>query len=382
MLNNSYARDGTSSAKWKYASVALVALLVISSVLFYYAYLDISSQLSDTQRQLANLNNKLQIIEYLNKTSSLPLPQIFDALQHSVVLITTNLGQGSGFVYDDAGHIITNHHVIEDAASIRVTFIDGNVTEAHVVGDDPYSDLAIVKVTPSIATLHPVVLGNSSDLIVGEPVVAIGNPFGLSDTMTAGIVSQLGRELSAPGGYVIIDVIQVDAAINPGNSGGPLVNMNGEVVGVNTAILSETGTFAGIGFAIPSDTVKRELPSLLETGAFAHPWIGIRGLDVNLDIADEMDLEKVQGFLIFEVLADSPAEEAGLRGGDRTIMIGGQEVVLGGDVIIGVDGLSARNLNDLVVYIERNKRPGDTVDLRIIRDGEEITILLTLGERP
>jgi S1-C subfamily serine protease len=299
-----------------------------------------------------------------------------------VVLITTDLGQGSGFVYDEAGHIVTNYHVIEGASTIQVTFVDGSITKADSVGEDIYSDLAVIKVNPNVTTLYPVVLGNSSELTVGEPIVAIGNPFGLSDTMTAGIVSQLGRELSAPGGYVIIDVIQVDAAINPGNSGGPLVNVNGEVVGVNTAIVSESGTFTGVGFAVPSETVRRELPLLIQTSRYDHPWIGISGTDVTVGIKEVMELEEVQGFLIIDVVPGSPADYANLEGGNTTVVIGGQEVKVGGDVIVGVDGLNVRNLNDLVVYIERNKLPGDTISLKIIRDGSEMTKSLWLGSRP
>ncbi len=378
-----------SSIKWKYTSLVLVAITIANALFFAHFYLEMTSQLTDlqtefseVQSQLRGLNNKIQVLEYLNETTYLPLPKIFDLVQNSVVLITTDLGQGSGFVYDDTGHIVTNYHVIEGASTIQVTFVDGNITRASIVGQDPYSDLAVIEVNTGITTLYPVVLGNSSKLTVGEPIVAIGNPFGLSDTMTAGIVSQLGRELSAPGGYAIVDVVQVDAAINPGNSGGPLVNVNGEVVGVNTAIVSESGTFAGIGFAIPSETVRRELPSLVQTGRYDHPWIGVSGTDVTVDIADEMALEEVQGFLIIDVVPGSPADDANLEGGDRTALIGGQNLTVGGDVIVGVDGLHVRNLNDLVVYIERNKLPGDTISLKIIRDWNEMTKSLLLGSRP
>jgi S1-C subfamily serine protease len=299
-----------------------------------------------------------------------------------VVLIITNLGQGSGFVYDKEGYIITNNHVIEDAASIQVSFIDGNITEATVIGFDIYSDIAVIKVNTSFQQLQPVILGDSSDLVVGEPVIAIGNPFGLSGSATLGIISQLGRELTATGGYVIIDVIQVDAAINPGNSGGPLVNMNGEVVGVNTAIVSQTGEFSGVGFAIPSDTVKRELSSLISTGKYIHPYIGIVGVDVDLPIARRLELEKVQGFLITDIVIDSPAERAGLRGGTETVIIDGRQIEIGGDVIVGVDELTVKKLDDLVVYTERNKKPGDRITLKVIRNQQEMGIQLTLGERP
>ena len=375
--------DGTltnnvSSRKWMYVSLVLMALLALNSFFFAYSYFNVQSQLSDLQsslsdqkRQLQGLQQRTEILQYVNKSAYLPLPQIYDLLKNSVVLITTETQTqtvlGSGFVIDEEGHIVTNYHVIEDAKDIEATFIDGNIIEATVVGTDIYSDLAVIKVEATSETLNPVVLGNSSDLIVGEPIVAIGNPFGLSDSMTAGIVSQLGRELSAPGGYAIIDVIQVDAAINPGNSGGPLVDMNGDVVGVNTAIISGSGSWAGIGFAIPSDTVKRELPSLIETGEYKHPWIGVLGQDVNVDIAKEMGLTKVQGVLIVEVLPDSPADTYGLKVDD---------------VIMSIDDVNVIKLNDLLVYMERNRHPGDWIDLTIIRNGEEINISLKLGERP
>jgi len=314
----------------------------------------------------------------------MPWPKIYDQIKYSIVLIQTEIGLGSGFIYDYEGRIVTNYHVIEGANTIQVTFLDGNITDANRVGEDPYSDLAVIKVNPDITKLYPVVLGNSSELIVGEPVAAIGNPFGLSDTITAGIVSALGRDLEAPGHYRIVDIIQVDAAINPGNSGGPLVNLEGQVVGVNTAIIAEEDerTFLGVGFAIPSDTITREIDDLINFGTYKHPWVGIAGIDVNLAIAQYIGLEKPQGFLVIDVVPDSPAEDAGLRGGNQTVVIGGREIKIGGDVIVGIDGLNVRTLNDLVVYTERNKRPGDIVSLAIIRDGQEIIKSFTLGERP
>lgn len=383
----------TSSRKWMYACLILLAILMINGSFFTYTYLNVQSQLSDVQSRFSDLQsqfsdasrqlqNALRQLQTSNESSFLPLSQVYKLIKNSVVLIRTNIGQGSGFVYDKEGYIITNNHVIENAQEIEITFIDGNVTKATVIGSDPYSDLAVVKANVVPEQLHPVVLGNSSDLVVGEPIAAVGNPFGLSDSMTAGIVSQLGRELRALGGYLIIDVIQVDAAINPGNSGGPLVNMRGEVVGVNTAIESETGTFSGVGFAIPSDTVKREISSLITTGQYKHPWMGISGVDISLDIAEIMGL-KPKGFLIIDIVKDSPAEKAGLKGGTETVIIKGQEIRIGGDVIVGVDGLNVRKLNDLVVYLERNKQPGDSINLRVARNRQEISVPpLVLGERP
>jgi len=312
----------------------------------------------------------------------MPWPTIYNQVKDSVVLIQTNLGLGSGFVYDTKGHIITNHHVIQGAETIQVSFLDGNITSANIVGMDIYSDLAVIKVDPEVTTLYPVVLGSSSELAVGLPVAAMGNPFGLSDTLTVGIVSSLGRTLTAAENYVIIDIIQIDAAINPGNSGGPLVNIYGQVVGVNTAIESETGTFTGIGFAVPSDTVKREVDALIATGSYVHPWLGVSALDVNILIADAIGLEKPQGVLVVEVIEGSPADVAGLRGGDQDVTLAGQLIPIGGDVITGIDGLPMRRLTDLVVYMERNTSPGDSVDFEIIRDGQELSLTVTLGERP
>jgi len=377
------------SNKWTYAFVAILVVLIIDTGIFAIAYLNIQRQLAASQRsltdqeqQLQDLRNQIEILNYINQTGLMPWPEIYDQIKHSVVLIQTEAGLGSGFIYDNTGYIITNYHVIEDANTIQVTFLDGNITGASKVGEDPYSDLAVIKVNPQVTTLHPVILGNSSNLTVGEPVAAIGNPFGLSDTITAGIVSALERTMDAPGGYTIIDVIQVDAAINPGNSGGPLVNLAGQVVGINTAIISETGTFAGVGFAIPSDTIKREISNLIEFGTYKHPWVGISGVDVSVAIAQYIGLEKPQGFLIMEVIPDSPADLAGLQGGTQTVTIGGQEILVGGDVIVGIDDQPVRKLNDLVVYTERIKRPGDSMNLTIIRNGNQISIPLQLGERP
>jgi S1-C subfamily serine protease len=312
----------------------------------------------------------------------MPWPTIYNQLIDSVVLVQTDLGLGSGFVYDMKGHIVTNHHVIAGSNTIQVTFLDGNITSATVVGMDIYSDLAIIKVNPEVTTLTPVVLGSSSELTVGAPVAAMGNPFGLSDTLTVGIVSSLERTMEATGGYVIIDIIQIDAAVNPGNSGGPLVNLKGQVVGVNTAIESSTGSFLGIGFAIPSDTVKREIDELIANGDYKHPWLGITAWEVNIAIAEAIGLDKPQGILIAEVTSGSPAELSGLRGGDETRVVDGREITLGGDVITEVAGLPVRTTADIIVYMERNVSPGDTAELGIIRDGKELSLTVTVGERP
>ena len=395
--------SSSSSSKWAYAFAAILIILIVNTAVFAVAFLNLQNQLEQMETSLTeqnseieeletslaeqsseiqDLQNRIEILDTINQTGLMPWPTIYDQLKDSVVLIQTNLGLGSGFVYDMKGHIITNHHVIEDASTIQVSFLDGNVTSASVVGMDIYSDIAVIKVDSQVTTLQPIVLGTSFDLTVGEPVAAMGNPFGLSDTLTVGIVSSLERTLTAAENYVIIDIIQIDAAVNPGNSGGPLVNLNGQVVGVNTAIQSETGTFTGIGFAIPSDTVKREIGDLIETGTYKHPWLGVSARDVNIAIADAIGLEKPQGVLIVEVTAGSPAEQVGLRGADQNVTSDGQVIPIGGDVITGIDGLSMRRLADLVVYMERNTSPGDSVVFEIIRDGQELSLTVTLGERP
>jgi len=381
--------SSSSSNKWIYAFAAILIILVVNIGVFAVAFLNLQNQLEtmetcliEQSSEIRDLQNRIEILDTVNQTGLIPWSTIYNQLKDSVVLIQTNIGLGSGFVYDIKGHIITNHHVIEDADTIEVTFLDGNVSSASVVGMDIYSDIAVIKVDPEVTTLHPVVLGASSDLTVGDPVAAMGNPFGLSDTLTAGIVSSLERTMDAAGGYVIIDIIQIDAAVNPGNSGGPLVNIKGQVVGVNTAIQSETGTFTGIGFAIPSDTVKREIDDLIETGTYKHPWLGVSALDVNIAIADAIGLEKPQGVLIVEVTEGSPAEQVELRGADQNVTLDGQLTPIGGDVITGIDGLPMRRLADLVVYMERNTSPGDSVVFVIIRDGQELSVEVTLGERP
>jgi S1-C subfamily serine protease len=378
-----------SSSKWIYAFAAILILLIVNTAVFAVAFLNLQNQLETMETsiteqniEIEDLQNRIEILDAVNQTGLMPWSTIYDQLKDSVVLIQTNLGLGSGFVYDPEGHIITNHHVIEGADTIQVTFLDGNITSASVIGTDIYSDIAVIKVDSEVTTLHPVVLGSSSDLTVGEAVAAMGNPFGLSDTLTAGIVSSVERTMEAEGNYVIIDIIQIDAAVNPGNSGGPLVNLKGQVVGVNTAIQSETGTFTGIGFAIPSDTVKREIDDLIETGTYKHPWLGVSALDVDLAIADAMGLEKPQGVLIVDVTEGSPADQAGLRGSDENVTLDGQVTPIGGDVITEIDGLPTRRMADLVVYMERNTNPGDSVVFEIIRDEQELSLTVTLGERP
>lgn len=323
--------------------------------------------------------------------TDLTLPELFKKVENSVVQITVRSdlrlardGVGSGFVYDHNGHIITNNHVVENVNRIDVTFLDGTIYRATKVGVDPYTDLAVIRVDAPTDKLFPLPLGDSSSLQVGEQVAAIGNPFGLSGSMTTGIVSQVGRllPLSDARGFSIPDVIQTDAAINPGNSGGPLLNMRGEVIGVNTAIQSATGEFSGIGFAVPADTVKRVIPVLISDGVYKHPWLGVSGRDVTPEIADALGLGEARGFLVVDIVANSPAAKHGIKGGDRQVMLDGRQVRLGGDVIVSIDDLEVRKIDDILVYLGREKSVGDEVQLTIIRDGRHMELSVMLAERP
>jgi len=357
---------------------------------------DLESALESVQAEASELRRQASIfkslLEQQNLTDgalALSPETLYNVTIASTVQVTarsqgifgTNTATGSGFVYSSDGIIVTNHHVVEGASSVQVTFIDGTTVRAELVGTDPYSDLAVLKVEASPFQLIPLSLANSSKLRVGQRVYAIGNPFGLSGSITEGIISQLGRSITTTGGYLIVDVIQTDAAINPGNSGGPLLNDLGEVVGVNTAIATTTGAFSGVGFAIPSNLVRRVVPSLIQKGFYKHPWIGVSGVDMTPEIAEEMGLNDARGFLITSVIPNSPAERAGLRGGSRTVTIDGQNIDVGGDVIVMVDGKAVRQIEDILSYIERLK-VGETIQLRVVRDGGEVSVSLTLGERP
>jgi S1-C subfamily serine protease len=383
----------------------IIIVVVIASALLYYNYniINVSSNnnainsnnsskgaveaKAPTQGQ--DLSSTMQQQQEEEGRRLLTLPELFSKVEQSVVQITVQKGNargvGSGFVYDKQGHIVTNYHVVEGASKVTVTFLDGTSYRASIVGSDPYTDLAIVKVdVDDSSKLVPLPLADSSRLRVGEQVAAIGNPFGLSGSMTAGIVSQLGRMLETANGFSIPDVIQTDAAINPGNSGGPLLNMYGEVIGVNTAIASRTGEFSGIGFAIPSDTVKKIVPVIIADGKYRHPWLGVSGSDITPEIAEALGLREARGFLVVDVVANSPAAKAGIKGGSnaRMISIDNRTVKLGGDIIVGVDDIQVRKISDILVYLQREKSVNDTVTLHVIRDGKELSIDVVLGERP
>lgn len=324
--------------------------------------------------------------------SHLSLAELFSKSQDGVVQIivrksTDNASDraiGSGIVYDLAGHIITSNHVVDDYQKIRVVFHDGESYPAKVTGTDPFADLAVIKVDAEPQTFHTLPLGDSSKLRIGDDVIAIGSPFGLSGSLTSGIVSQLGRILSPPniGSFSIPNVIQTDAAINPGNSGGPLLNDHGEVVGINTAIQTQTGEFSGVGFAIPSNTMKRIVPHLIQDGHYKHPWLGVSGITIDPDFADNVGISRHDGFLIESIVPDSPASKAGLHASNQTKTIEGIKYKFGGDIIIGVDSVPVKKLEDLLNYLQDNKSAGDKMIIKIVRNDKTMDITLLLQERP
>lgn len=316
----------------------------------------------------------------------------------NVEVVTRNgVTDGSGFLYDAIGHIVTNAHVVNGADEIRVTFHDGYVKDAILVGVDTFSDLAVIRVDEvDVARLIPLPFGDSNTVRVGERAIAIGNPFGLASSMTTGIISALGRNLSsaelidpdgAVRGFQNPAILQVDAQINPGNSGGPLLNSRGEVIGVNTAIRSASGVFEGVGFAVPINTVKRVAPELIATGRVEYAWLGIQSLNNEngygvAGLAELLDLPVTAGVMISEITPASPADQAGLRGGTHTVDVRGVSVCIGGDIIIAINGVYVSSLDQLVAYLVMNSKPNDTITLRIVRDQETFDLPVLLEARP
>jgi S1-C subfamily serine protease len=291
---------------------------------------------------------------------------------------------GSGFVIDGEGHILTNNHVIEGAERVTVKLGESEKThEAEVVGTDPGTDIALLKVDAPAKELHPLTLGHSSQMEVGDPVVAIGNPFGLDRTVTSGIVSALQREIQAPNGFAINHVIQTDAAINPGNSGGPLIDSAGEVIGINSQIATGGGGNGnvGIGFAIPIDTVRSEIQQLETNGEVEHAFLGISGGTITPELSKAINLPVTEGVIVQTVVKGGPADQAGIEGGNTAATINGTEVRLGGDIITEADGKKVATMEELVEIIQDSK-PGDSLELKILQGGQEKTANVTLGTQP
>jgi 2-alkenal reductase len=313
------------------------------------------------------------------------LISLYERVSTSVVNIGVSTsrggGTGSGFVLDSAGHIVTNNHVVADAERIVVRFADDTTVEAELVGADTDSDLAVLQVDVPAGLLRPVELADSSALRVGQRAIAVGNPFGLEQTMTTGIVSALGRVVRQENGYSLPSLIQTDAAINPGNSGGPLLDSQGRVIGVTTLIFSNSGSSAGVGFAVPVNAVKRVVPDLIAMGRYADPWLGISGMSITPALAEALELSVERGVLLRTVVKEGPAARAGLQGNQRQVDVEGTVFSTGGDIIIALDGASVRDMDDLIVLLSE-ARVGQTVALTIIRGGLEQRVDVLLEERP
>lgn len=380
-------------------------MLIKTSVILYLSSFILLTLLfsnnNNTNYALGQISDNL--LEQNNSTE-LKIQDLFSQTSKSVVQITvidplSNAQQalGSGFLYDKDGHIITNNHVVafnEGNNNYLVTFSNGNSYEAKLIGHDPYSDLAILKLSDPIdIVLSPIPLGNSSSLRVGDTVAAIGNPFGLSGSLTVGIVSGLGRLLPSTEGstspfsqfalnFNIPDIIQTDAAINPGNSGGPLLNLKGEVIGINSAIYSNTGVNAGIGFAVPSNTVKKVVQSIISSGKYLHPYLGVVGMDITPQLAKIFGLKESKGFLITDITPGSPAAKSGkLQKGTITYNQRGEIIDSDGDIIVAIDDKEVRKIDDILTYLEREKQVGDTVTLKILRNNQIENVEIVLGPR-
>jgi putative serine protease PepD len=290
-------------------------------------------------------------------------------------------GSGSGSIIDTKGHFLTNHHVVANAQKLEVTLADGSKWPAKLIGSDPDNDLAVIKIDAPKEKLKVIPMGDSKSLRIGQKVLAIGNPFGLQRTLTTGIISSLGRTIRSEVGTLIEDVIQTDAAINPGNSGGPLLNSEGEIVGINSAIISPTGGSVGIGFAIPVNTAKRVVPELITKGYVTYPYIGATIQSLIPEMAKYLKLKIERGAMISEVVKDGPADKAGLKGGNQRVQVGNMIVLVGGDIVVKTDRLEVKTNDELIRYI-REKKPGDTIFLKVFRKDSLIDIKITLGERP
>ena len=364
----------------KIAPFILVAVIVFvfSALILYAGHLEIFGQSDDTRNSI-----------------SISINKIFKDVQGSVVQITRENKQapdspgdenvtslGSGFVFDKEGRIITNHHVVQDSKSVDVTFIDGNRYVASVIGSDPFNDVAVIKITQNISEkLRPLILGNSSGVEVGDQVIAIGNPYGLAGSMSLGIVSQKGRLISTEGSaFSIPSVIQTDALINPGNSGGPLLNTHEEVIGMNTAgVLSDSGAFSGIGLAVPSNTISKIVPVLNSKGNYTHPWLGVSASSLTSKLTENFEnlSRDFKGVYVDSITKDGPADKAGLRG-STTDQYGDKH---GTDIITAVDNHNVTYMEDLVSYLDENKKPGEKLNLTVLRNQSYLDVGVLLGDR-
>jgi S1-C subfamily serine protease len=362
---------------------------------------NLEDQLSVLQEQLANLQATQNVINQNNTyflADNISLSQLYQQIRDSVVTVRAievqydvfrrpyyTQVQGSGFIYNCTGKmvVVTNYHVVQNTINITVTFVNGNGYAAALLGSDPYADLAVLSTNAPEGEYKPLEIVTTSSLKVGDPVIAVGNPYGLAGSMTTGITSALGRTITEAmtGQYPIANVIQTSAPINPGNSGGPLLNYQGQVIGITTAIVTDS---QGLGFAIPSSTILREIGSLVTTGSYnLHPWIGAAGTDMTYEIASVMNVNVTYGWLITQVTSGGPADDAGLRGGTKTVSVAGVSVTIGGDVIIALNDTRITNMDDLSTYLEENTSPNQTVIATTVRnDNQTMSVSITLGTRP
>jgi len=357
-----------------------------------------SSYIDEMQEKILNLQGQNGDVEYQNITYNFDdysISELYEEVKDSIIVINGFISynsifgtqfapvQGSGFVYefDTAMVVITNNHVVRDTTELTVTFSNGNSYPAMIIGSDVYSDLAVLSVQAPSEEFKPLEIVNSSILEVGAPVIAIGSPFGLGGTMTTGIISQLGRTIegSLAGNFPIANIIQTSVPINPGNSGGPLLNYQGKIVGITTAIIKDSN---GLGFAIPSNTILREIESLIKTGSYnQHPWLGISGVDMTYSIAQIMEVDVTYGWLIAQITKDGSADKVGLKDGNKRIKINEDWVIIGGDIIIAVDGTRIVNGNTLMSYLQEHTWPNKKIIVTVIRDNQMIDIPVVLGAR-
>ena len=395
-------------------SSTLIAIIIISLLAggligCALSYIAISGSVNDLQNQVSALQGQVSNLQSASNTPNVAnqnstyimgenasLAPLYAEVQDSVVVIRGitvqydlfnrpyySSVQGSGFVYNFTGQmvVITNYHVVQSVLNITVTFINGDAYKATVLGSDPYADLSVLSTNAAQSEYNPLEIVSSSQLAVGDPVIAVGGPYGLAGSMTTGIVSALGRTITdETSNYPIANVIQTSAPINPGNSGGPLLNYEGQVVGVTTAIVSDS---QGLGFAIPSSVILREIGSLITEGSYnKHPWIGASGTDMTYEIAKAMDVNVTYGWLIAQVTSGGPADDANLQGGTQQVTVAEQTVTIGGDIIIALSGTRIKGIDDLSTFLEEHTSAGDTIDVTIIRSGQTMTLPLKIGTRP
>jgi S1-C subfamily serine protease len=389
--------------------VAIVASLIAGGAIGYAAnyYLanngddgTLQNQISSLQQQVVGLQSSLNAANQNSTIAAIgnaSLAQIYAQVKDSVVVVQGyevqydmfrrsyySGVQGSGFIYNYNGQmiVVTNNHVVQGTINNTVTFANGDTYSASVLGSDPYADLATLSADAPTTEYEPLEIASSSTLNVGDPLIAVGGPYGLAGSMTTGIVSALGRTITAEdsSSYPIANVIQTSTPINPGNSGGPLLNYEGQVVGITTAIVSNS---QNLGFAIPSSTILREIGSLVTEGTYdQHPYIGAQGTDMTYDIAKALNVNVTYGWLIAGVTSGGPSDNAGLKGGTSQMVIAGTQIIVGGDVIVAFDGTRIRNMDDLSTYLEENTLPSETINVTIIRNGATMNVSLTLEARP